>query len=42
MKNKIIEYGILLLYKYKVEQTEVISKLFSSLFNNKLQDRLVR
>ena len=28
MENKITEYGIFLSHKYKVEQTEVISRLF--------------
>ena len=28
MESKIIEYGIILLHKYKVEQTEVISRFF--------------
>ena len=27
MESKIIEYGIIVLHKYKVEQTEVISRL---------------
>ena len=27
MENKIIKYGIILLHKFKVEQTEVISRL---------------
>ena len=35
MESKIIEYGIILLRKYKVEQTEVISRLlFSFLLTN--------
>ena len=29
MESKIIEYGIFLLHKYKVEQTEVISRYHS-------------
>ena len=32
MGSKIIEYGIILLHKYRVEQTEVISRLYYSLF----------
>ena len=33
MENKIIEYGITLLHKYKIEQTEVI---FYSLFSSQI------
>ena len=32
IKSKIMEYGMILLHKYKVEQTKVISRLLSSLF----------
>ena len=32
MESKIIEYGIILLHKYKVEQTEVISGLLFTFF----------
>ena len=32
MENKIIEYGIILLHKYKVGQTEVISRLLFTFF----------
>ena len=42
MKSKIIECGIILLHKYKLEHTEVISRLLSSLFYHKLQELLVR
>ena len=42
MESKIIEYRIILLYKYKVEQTEVISRLLFTFFTHKLQERLVR
>ena len=42
MKSKIIKYGIILLHKYKVEQAGVITRLPSSLFYHKLQERLVR
>ena len=38
MESKISKYGIILLHKYKVEQTEVISRL---LFPHKLQERLI-
>ena len=38
MKNKIIEFGIILLYKYKLKHTEVISRLLPSLFYHKLQE----
>ena len=31
VESKIIEYGIFLLHKYKVEQTEVISEVISRL-----------
>ena len=35
MERKIIEYGIILLYKYKVKQTEVASRsLFTFLLTN--------
>ena len=35
MESKIIEYGIILLHKYKVEQTELISRfLFTFLLTN--------
>ena len=35
MESKIIEYGTILLHKYKVEQTEVISRsLFTFLLKN--------
>ena len=35
MESKIIEYGIILLHKYKVEQTELIYRfLFSFLLTN--------
>ena len=35
MEGKIIEYGIILLHKYKVEQTEVMSRLlFTFLLTN--------
>ena len=35
MKIKIIEYGIILLYNYKAEKTEVISRLlFTFLLTN--------
>ena len=35
MESKIIEYGIILLHKYKVGQTEVISRLlFTFLLTN--------
>ena len=30
MERKTIEYGIILLHKYKIEQTEVISRLLST------------
>ena len=42
MKSKIIAYGIMLLHKYKLEHTEVISRLLPSLFYHKLQELLVR
>ena len=42
MKSKIIECGIILLQKYKLGHTEVISRLLSSLFDHKLQELLVR
>ena len=32
MESKIIEYGIFLLHKYKVVQTEVLSRLLFTLF----------
>ena len=32
MESKIIEYEIFLLHKYKVEQTEVISRLLVTFF----------
>ena len=32
MESKIIEYGIFLLHKYKVEQTDVISRLLFTFF----------
>ena len=41
MESKIIEYGIILLLKYKVEQTEG-SEDYYSLFTHKLQEHLVR
>ena len=35
MESKIIQYGIILLHKYKVEQTELISRfLFTFLLTN--------
>ena len=40
MESKIIEYGIILLHKYKVEQTEVISKLIIHSFTHRSQERL--
>ena len=42
IKSKIIECGIILLHKYKLEHTEVISRLLSSLFYHKLQELLVK
>ena len=42
MKSKIIECRIILLRKYKLGHTEVISRLLSSPFYFKLQERLVR
>ena len=42
MECKIIEYGIILLHKYKVEQTEVISRLLFTFASHKLQENLVR
>ena len=37
MESKIIEYGIILLHKYKVEQAEVISRLLQySLFYSQI------
>ena len=36
MENKIIEYDIILLHKYKVEQTEVLSRLLFTFFLHKL------
>ena len=44
MEGRIIEYGVIFLYKYKVEQTEVISILLIIIhfFAHKLQERLVR
>ena len=41
MESKVIEYGIILLHGYKVEQTEVISRLLF-FFYDKLQKHLVR
>ena len=38
MKSKIIEYGILLLHKYKIEQTEVISGLLFIFVTHKLHE----
>ena len=39
MESKIMEYGIILLHKYKVEQTEVISRfLFTFLLTNYKND----
>ena len=38
MKNKIIEFGMILLYKYKLKHTEVIPRLLPSLFYHKLQE----
>ena len=35
MENKIIKYGIILLHKYEVEQTEVISRLLFIFFLKK-------
>ena len=40
MESKIIEYGIILLHKYKVEQAEVISKFIILFFTHRLQERL--
>ena len=42
IKSKIIECGIIFLHKYKLEHTEVISRLLSSLFYHKLQELLVK
>ena len=42
MKSKINEYGMILIDKYKVEQTEVISRLLFIFITHKLQDYLVR
>ena len=42
MKSKVNEYGITLLHKYKVEHTEAVSRLLSSLFYYKLQEHLLR
>ena len=42
MESKIIEYGIILLNKYKVEQTEVISTLLFTFVTYKLLEHLVR
>ena len=39
MESITIEYGIILLHKYKVEPTEVISLIH--FFTQKLQERLV-
>ena len=35
MESKTIEYGIILLYKYKVEYTEVIYRLLSTFITHK-------
>ena len=42
MESKIIIYGIILLHKYKVEQTVVISRLLFAFVTYKLQENLVR
>ena len=42
MESKIIEYGIILLYKYEVEKIEVISRLFIYFFTHKLQEHFVK
>ena len=42
MESKIIEYGIILLHKYKVEKIEVISRLFIHFFTHKLQEHFVK
>ena len=42
MKSKIIECRIILLHKYKLGHTEVISRLLSSPFCYKFQELLVR
>ena len=42
MESKIIEYGIILLHKYKIEQAEVISILLFIFFAHKLQELLFR
>ena len=34
MESKIIEYGIILLHEYEVEQTEVISRLIFTFFTH--------
>ena len=41
MESKIIEYRIILLHKYKVEQTEGFEDYYS-IFTHKLQEHLVR
>ena len=40
MESKIIEYGIILLHKYKVEQTEVISRFLFTFVTHKLGEHL--
>lgn len=42
MESKIIEYEMILLHKYKLEQTEVICRLLFISFTHKLQEHLVR
>ena len=42
MESKIIEYGIILLHKYKIEQTEVISILLFIFFYSQMTGTFVR
>ena len=42
IESKIIEHGKILLHKFKVEQTGVISRLLFTCFTQILQMRLVR
>ena len=42
MESKVIEYGIILLHKYKLQQTEVIYRLLFTFVTHKLQEHLVR
>ena len=40
MENKIFEYGIILLHKYKVEQTKVISRLLFTFLLTRTFDQI--